>query len=205
MRTNVVGTNNVLNLARLMKRPTLVHVSTCFVAGKRSGSIWENEPVVGYFPKKEELIGTTFDVEREIADCARLSEQARQEAEDATQAAKFRELARKRFIEEGRDPDDESEIKSAMFRERKMWIRERTTELGNARADYWGWTNIYTYSKSLAEQIVAKQDDIVKILVRPSIVESSRKLSVPRLERRLYDDCSAHPDCFAWSACYSRQ
>jgi long-chain acyl-CoA synthetase len=179
LRTNVVGTNNVLKLARMMKRPALVHVSTCFVAGKRSGSIWENEPVVGYFPRKEELVGTTFDVEREIADCARLSEQARDEAEDATQQAKFRELARQRFSEEGRDPDDESEIKSAIFRERKMWIRERTTELGNARADYWGWTNIYTYSKSLAEQIVAKQDDIVKILVRPSIVESSVNYPFP--------------------------
>lgn len=179
LRTNVVGTNNVLKLARMMKRPALVHVSTCFVAGKRSGSIWENEPVVGYFPRKEELVGTKFDVEREIADCARLSEQARDEAEDATQQAKFRELARQRFIEEGRDPDDEAELKSAIFRERKMWIRERTTELGNARADYWGWTNIYTYSKSLAEQIVAKQDDIVKILVRPSIVESSVKFPFP--------------------------
>lgn len=179
LRTNVVGTNNVLKLARMMKRPCLVHVSTCFVAGKRSGTIWENEPVVGYFPRKEELVGTTFDVEREIADCARLSEQARQEAEDATQQAKFREWARERFIEEGRDPDDESEIKSAIFRERKMWIRERTTELGNERADYWGWTNIYTYSKSLAEQIVAKQDDIVKVLVRPSIVESSQEYPFP--------------------------
>lgn len=179
LRTNVVGTNNVLKLARMMKRPCLVHVSTCFVAGKRSGSIWENEPVVGYFPRKDELVGTTFDVEREIADCARLSEQARDEAEDATQQAKFRELARQRFMEEGRDPDDEAELKSAIFRERKMWIRERTTELGNARADYWGWTNIYTYSKSLAEQIVAKQDDIVKVLVRPSIVESSVSYPFP--------------------------
>ena len=179
LRTNVVGTNNVLKLARMMKRPCLVHVSTCFVAGKRSGSIWENEPVVGYFPRKEELVGTTFDVEREIADCARLSEQARDEAEDATQQARFRELARQRFMEEGRDPDDEAELKAAIFRERKMCIRERTTELGNARADYWGWTNIYTYSKSLAEQIVAKQDDIVKVLVRPSIVESSVSYPFP--------------------------
>ncbi|HEY0658663.1 MAG TPA: AMP-binding protein, partial [Pyrinomonadaceae bacterium] len=53
-------------------------------------------------------------------------------------------------------------------------IRERTTELGSERADYWGWTNIYTYSKSLAEQIIAKQDDIVKVLVRPSVVESAQ-------------------------------
>ncbi|HEX8367201.1 MAG TPA: AMP-binding protein [Pyrinomonadaceae bacterium] len=179
LRTNVVGSNNILKMARLMRRPTLVHVSTCFVAGKRSGTIWENEPVVGYFPRKNELVGTTFDVNKEIEDCARLSEQARQEATDAVQIAKFREQARMRFIEEGRDPDDEDELKSAIFRERKMWIRERTTELGEARADYWGWTNIYTYSKSLAEQIIAQQDDIVKILVRPSIVESSNQYPFP--------------------------
>jgi len=179
LRTNVVGSNNILKLARMMKRPTLVHVSTCFVAGKRSGAIWENEKVVGYFPRKNELVGTNFDVNKEIEDCARLSEQARQEADDAVQIAKFREQARARFEEEGRDPDDESELKSAIFRERKMWIRERTTELGAERAEYWGWTNIYTYSKSLAEQIIAQQDDIVKILVRPSIVESSNEYPFP--------------------------
>ena len=179
LRTNVVGSNNILKMARMMKKPRLVHVSTCFVAGKRSGAIWENEPVVGYFPRKNELIGTTFHVNQEIADCARLSEQARQEADDAVQIAKFREAARERFIDEGRDPDDESELKSAIFRERKMWIRERTTELGAERAEYWGWTNIYTYSKSLAEQIIAQQDDIVKILVRPSIVESSNQYPFP--------------------------
>ena len=179
LRTNVVGSNNIIKLARMMKKPRLVHVSTCFVAGKRSGAIWENEPVVGYFPRKDELVGTTFDVNREVEDCARLSEQARQEADDAVQAAKFRELARCRFIEEGRDPDDEAELKSAIFRERKMWIRERTTELGAERAEYWGWTNIYTYSKSLAEQIIAQQDDIVKTLVRPSIVESSDRYPFP--------------------------
>jgi long-chain acyl-CoA synthetase len=179
LRTNVVGSNNIIKLARMMPKPRLVHVSTCFVAGKRSGAIWENEPVVGYFPRKNELIGTTFDVKREVEDCARLSEQARQEADDAVQAAKFREQARARFIEEGRDPDDESELKSAIFRERKMWIRERTTELGAERADYWGWTNIYTYSKSLAEQIIAGADGIVKTLVRPSIVESSQSYPFP--------------------------
>ncbi len=179
LRTNVVGSKNIIKMARMMKKPRLVHVSTCFVAGKRSGPIWENEPVVGYFPRKNELVGTVFDVNREVEDCARLSEQARQEADDAVQHAKFREQARQRFMDEGRDPDDEADLKSAIFRERKMWIRERTTELGAERAEYWGWTNIYTYSKSLAEQIIASQDDIVKTLVRPSIVESSQAYPFP--------------------------
>jgi long-chain acyl-CoA synthetase len=157
-----VGSNNILKMARMMRRPTLVHVSTCFVAGNGSGTIWENEPVVGYFPRKNELVGTNFDVDKEVEDCARLSEQARQEATDAVQIAKFREQARRRFVEEGRDPDDEDELKSAIFREKKMWIRERTTELGSGTRRILGLDEYYTYSKSLAEQIIAKQDDIVK-------------------------------------------
>ena len=86
-----------------------------------------------------------------------------------------------------------------------MWIRERTTELGAERAEYWGWTNIYTYSKSLAEQIIAQQDDIVKMLVRPSIVESSQSVSVSGMERGLYDDRAADPDRTSRSADHSRQ
>src|SRR4028119_175762 len=35
LRTNVVGTNNVIELARMMKRPTNVHVSACFGAGEK--------------------------------------------------------------------------------------------------------------------------------------------------------------------------
>ena len=60
LRTNINGSNNIIELARMMKKPRVVHVSTCFVAGKRSGAIWENEPVVGYFPRKNELVGTTL-------------------------------------------------------------------------------------------------------------------------------------------------
>lgn len=179
LRTNVVGTNNVIAFAKRMKRPALIHVSTCFVAGKRSGSVWENERVVGYFPRHEEMPGVEFSVEQEIEDCANISARAREEAKDAMQVAKFRESARERLAEEGRDPDDTDAVNLAIARERKMWVRERTTELGSRRADYWGWTNIYTYTKSLGEQIVAKEDGIIKAIVRPSIVESSDSYPFP--------------------------
>src|ERR1043166_5359469 len=66
LRTNVVGTQNVIAFAKRMKRPALVHISTCFVAGNRSGPVWESDPVLGYFPRKEELPGVEFDVEQEI-------------------------------------------------------------------------------------------------------------------------------------------
>src|ERR671929_1248400 len=41
LRTNVVGTQNVIKFARRMKRPALIHVSTCFVAGQRFGPLCE--------------------------------------------------------------------------------------------------------------------------------------------------------------------
>src|SRR5437762_10967053 len=73
LRTNVVGTQNVIAFAKRMKRPALIHVSTCFVAGNRSGPVWENEAVVGSFPRRHELPGVAFDAEQEIRDCAKVA------------------------------------------------------------------------------------------------------------------------------------
>ncbi|HEX7501630.1 MAG TPA: SDR family oxidoreductase, partial [Polyangia bacterium] len=36
LRTNVQGTKNVIAFVKRMKRPALIHTSTCFVAGNRS-------------------------------------------------------------------------------------------------------------------------------------------------------------------------
>jgi long-chain acyl-CoA synthetase len=179
LRTNVVGTQNVIAFAKRMKRPALVHISTCFVAGNRSGPIWESDPVLGYFPRKDELVGVEFNVEQEIRDCARLAERVREEARDALQVARFRESARKRLIEEGRNPDDLDAMGLAVARERKVWTRERLTELGIERSSFWGWPNIYTYTKSLGEQLVAAETDLVRAIIRPSIVESAKDYPFP--------------------------
>ncbi len=179
LRTNVVGTQNVIAFAKRMKRPALVHVSTCFVAGNRSGAVWESDPVIGYFPRKHELQGVEFAVEQEIKDCAKLSERVREEARDAMMVARFRELARKRLHEEGRDADDPDALGLAVARERKVWIRTRLTDLGVERAAWWGWPNIYTYTKALGEQLVAAETEIVRSIVRPSIVESALAYPFP--------------------------
>src|SRR5918999_1421528 len=152
LRTNVVGTENVIKFAKRMKRPALVHVSTCFVAGNRSGAVWESDPVIGYFPRRDEedMRGVEFSVEQEIRDCARLADRVRDESRDALMAARFREQA-----------------------------RTRLTDLGIERAAWWGWPNIYTYTKSLGEQLVAAEDGIVRSIVRPSIVESAMSYPFP--------------------------
>ncbi|MGH9969206.1 MAG: AMP-binding protein [Pyrinomonadaceae bacterium] len=179
LRTNVVGTQNVIAFARRMKRPALVHVSTCFVAGNRSGAVWESDQVLGYFPRKQELPGVEFSVAQEIKDCARLAERVKEEAKDAMMVARFRELARKRLIEEGRDEDDVDAMGLAVARERKVWTRTRLTDLGVERSAWWGWPNIYTYTKALGEQLVAAETGMVRSIVRPSIVESALSYPFP--------------------------
>jgi long-chain acyl-CoA synthetase len=178
LKTNVTGTLNTLAFAKRMRRPALVHVSTCFVAGNRSGEIWENEPLLGYFPRKG-VETSEFSVEKEIDDCERLAARVRDESQDKSLADRFRELARKRFFEEGRDPDDEKAMGLAIARERKNWIRSRLTELGIRKAQDWGWPNIYTYTKSLGEQLVAAEKDVVRAIVRPAIVESAVEFPFP--------------------------
>ncbi len=49
-------------------------------------------------------------------------------------------------------------------------------ERGTLRALALGWPNLYTYSKALAEHLVASRGDIEVTFVRPSIVESAREL-----------------------------
>src|SRR5256714_10779837 len=179
LRTNVVGTQNVIAFAKRMKRPCLVHISTCFVAGNRSGSIWEDDEVLGYFPRRGELSGVQFSVQDEIRDCAKMAERAREEAKDAMRVAQFRELARQRLNDEMRDGDDPDTLGLAVARERKVWVRNRLTEMGIERAAFWGWPNIYTYTKALGEQLVAAESEIVRAIVRPSIVESAKDYPFP--------------------------
>lgn len=179
LRTNVIGTQNVVAFAKRMKRPAVVHVSTCFVAGNRSGSVWENEPVLGYFPRMQEMADAKFSVAREVQDCEAIKRRVQEEANDVVLAARFRSDARQRLVDEGRDPDDERTLQTATAREKKVWTRERLSSLGQERAKWWGWPNIYTYTKSLGEQVVAAEEGIYRAIVRPSIVESAEIFPFP--------------------------
>jgi long-chain acyl-CoA synthetase len=58
-------------------------------------------------------------------------------------------------------------------------VRERLREGGLRRADYWGWTNTYTYTKSMGEQLIACTPGLTYAIVRPAIVESSLEFPFP--------------------------
>src|SRR5690606_28985055 len=85
----------------------------------------------------------------------------------------FRERAARSLEEQRRDPDDEGALRLAVARERKLWVHERLTAIGMERAEHWGWTNTYTYTKSLGEQIILGDESVRATVVRPAIVESS--------------------------------
>src|SRR5450432_237345 len=179
LRTNVDGTKNVIAFAKRMRRPALIHTSTCFVAGNRSGEVWEDEELDSYFPRRKELTGTKFSVEQEMADNAQGAARIRELANDAQVLAKLRQDARERLRDENRDPDDEGALKLAVARARKEWIREQMTQQGVERAARWGWPNIYTYTKSMGDQLVARETGIVRSIVRPAIVESAVSYPFP--------------------------
>src|SRR5262249_21088825 len=108
---NVYGTQHLIELTQLLQAK-LVHVSTAYVSGKKSGRLPEDVPIVGYFPRRGERPGETFSVAEEL---------------------KWYE----QFVKETRE--------SRATNPRP--VRERLREGGMNRADQWGWTNTYTYTK----------------------------------------------------------
>jgi len=178
LRINALGAKNVLDTAR-KAGARLCHVSTCYVAGQREGEVWEDEPVLGYFPRKDDLWDRDFDAAAEVADCQRIIDQARERSNDRAHISEFRERGARTLEAQRRDPDDENDLKLAVARERKLWMNEALTKLGRERAEHWGWTNTYTYTKSLGEQLILADKTVVSTVVRPAVVESSVRYPFP--------------------------
>jgi len=58
-------------------------------------------------------------------------------------------------------------------------VRERLRDGGVQRADFWGWTNTYTYTKSMGEQKIVATPGLTYAIIRPAIVESSLRFPFP--------------------------
>ncbi|MEW6434105.1 MAG: AMP-binding protein [Myxococcota bacterium] len=157
----------------------LVHMSTAFVAGNRSGLVFEDEEVQGYFPRRGEVDGRDFSLEQELADCEKTVARLREQADDKALASDFRQKAIDRLKAEGRDPSDEKALRLAIGRERKLWLTLQLVQAGMDRAKHWGWPNTYTYTKSLGEQVLAATPGLRYAIVRPSIVESALHYPFP--------------------------
>ena len=178
LESNAVGAQEIAELVRTFDRPRLVHVSTCFVAGEKSGRIREDTPILGYFPKQGEFPGVTFDHRREIEDLMRSIRQVKERTADAALGARFRKEALDRLKAEGRDAHERT-VRAAITNQRRRWSAEEQIRVGLERAKHWGWPNIYTFTKALGEQAVASAENLEWAVVRPAIVESALTYPFP--------------------------
>lgn len=67
LAANVDATERLAELA-VRKGAKLLHVSTCYVAGRADGLIEEDEPLRGFYPLREGERDHSFDHERELAE-----------------------------------------------------------------------------------------------------------------------------------------
>jgi 1-acyl-sn-glycerol-3-phosphate acyltransferase len=175
LQINAHGAHHAARLARAV-RARLVHMSTCYVAGWRDGEVGEREPISGYFPYGLATPGT-FSAATELAACdafvADLVERARGEM-----SGTFRERALARLAAKGRTPSPNA-VSAGIRRQERLWIEEQLVEEGRCRAQRWGWPNIYCFTKSLGEQLIAETAGLEFAIVRPSIVESAWRYPFP--------------------------
>jgi long-chain acyl-CoA synthetase len=176
---NARGTRHVVELARALgagDAPVpLLHTSTCYTAGRRPGPIVERDPCDVPFPRSGELPRDSWDAEREIAECTEIVEQARKRADDAFRQSEFEEAAAHALRARG-EPTTGRALDAERSKVRRKFVSEALVEAGVERATHWGWPNIYTYTKSLGEQIIARSG-VPYAIVRPACCEST--LSYP--------------------------
>ncbi|MGH7776805.1 MAG: SDR family oxidoreductase, partial [Candidatus Dormibacterales bacterium] len=158
-RTNVLGTARLITeLRRAGAAPHLVHVSTAYVGGMLRGQLKEElplDPGLNWRHEAEALTGLRAVVEEESRrpeELRRLSAQARSRMGPAGTPATARMVERLR----------------------QRWVKEALVERGRARARATGFTDIYSFTKALAEHaLVELRGEIPLSIVRPSVIESA--------------------------------
>jgi phosphoserine phosphatase len=163
--------DSILHLVKFLKKCNhagLIHVSTCFVNGRTDGRVPE-ELHPNYTPGGH----PDFDAHREWQFLHENIDRVSQEAESSERTEQFRSEALRQKGDENAAVDRRF-LQNFVRKARTRWIREQLIELGIRQANRWGWPNIYTYTKSLGESLLAAESGgLPGAVVRPSIVESS--------------------------------
>lgn len=179
---NAFGVNNLVSLAKTLGT-CVMHTSTCYVAGYRAGLIEEVDPRAVPFPRAEgetwfgaasphrTLDRSHWDPQREIDECLDLIKQARHRCEDAFRQSHFLDRAKQNLTERG-EPSRGAALADELAKVKRRFIEDQLTQAGKERAIFWGWSNIYTYTKSIGEQVLAASG-VPFTIVRPAVIESA--------------------------------
>jgi HAD superfamily hydrolase (TIGR01490 family) len=156
--TNLGGAQTLLAALRASgARPHVVHVSTAYVAGLRSGHVAEGR--------------LDHDVDWRVEQEA--AERARHATEDASRTPDaLRRFRAEAHAEHGRA--GAQTVAADAERRRREWVDRTLVEAGATRAQTLGWTDCYTFSKAMAERYLEDERDGLPLTVmRPSIIESA--------------------------------
>jgi thioester reductase-like protein/phosphoserine phosphatase len=166
---NVEGTLNTLAFLRQCRHAALLHLSTCFVAGDRDGRVSE-ELRADYTPAHV----ADFDPQQEYQALHALVREIEASSESTALTEELRQQVRERTA--GPKELEGSSFENHLKKYRNRWVRSQMIEAGMRRARELGWPNTYTFTKSLAESLIAKLGaDLPIAVVRPSIVETSTR------------------------------
>lgn len=171
LQVNAFGVQNLVALARDLGDLPLLHTSTCYVAGDRTGFIHETDPREHPFPRAGELPPEHWEPDREVAECLDVIEQARHRANDAFRQSRFLDEAKKNLLARG-EPTRGDTLDAEVQRVKRKFVEAQLAEMGTERAKFWGFPNTYTYTKAIGEQTVARSG-LPFSIVRPAIVEST--------------------------------
>jgi long-chain acyl-CoA synthetase len=169
LSSNVDSARYLLEFVRRSAHAGLMHLSTCYVVGMRDGRVTE-ELQGNYNPAGD----PAFEAEREIASLRETIQRIEARSESPELSKALRRQALGRGVDAADAPAEE--LQGVLRRNRARWARNRLVRVGLRRAQHLGWPNIYTFTKSLGESILARQGrDLPIAIVRPSIVESSER------------------------------
>jgi hypothetical protein len=164
---NVAAPMNLLEFIRASDHAALLHLSTCYVVGKRDGRVRE-EAYPNYTPAGV----ADFSAEHEWKSLDETIRNVEARAQGPEMTAALRRQALGRRSDPSKFPADE--VDNVLRRNRQRWIRNRLTRVGMRRAQRLGWPNTYTLTKSMAESMLITRGAGLPIaIVRPSIVETS--------------------------------
>ena len=182
LNTNAFGMQNLVALCRDLgvegsKGLPMLHTSTCYVAGDRTGQVDEVNPLHHPFPKVDDLAAKHWSPQREIEECIDLVDNVRHRANDAFRQSHFLDQAMKN-LRDRNEPRRGTALENELEKVKRAFTDKQLVEWGTERAQYWGWHNIYTYTKSIGEQILA-DSGVPYAIGRPAVIESS--LTYPRV------------------------